>query len=533
MKILVTGASGYIGRQLAERLLADGHEVTCMVRDAVRTNVGSAERCRIVEADVLRPETLPTALDGIEVAYYLIHSMSGRERGFGERDRQAAHNFAVAAKHAGIRRVIYLGGLAAAGASVSEHLKSRHETGAMLRKFGPPVIEFRAAIIVGNGSTSFEIIRCLTERLPVMVCPRWVTTRTQPIAVDDVLAYLLAALRLDGCVEQPIEIGGATVETFRSMMLGYARRRRLKRWLVRVPVLTPRLSSYWLDLVTPFSPAVSRPLIGGMKSESVCTTSLAAHLFPAIQPISYDAALRKCLERSAASLALPKTSASHQTICEHGIVCETRSSTVNASAERIFCVIADIGGRNGWFYANLLWRMRGWFDRLIGGIGMSGGRSRAIGLQVGDVIDFWRVERVEAPRSVLLRADMKVPGEAWLEFAIRAETPCRATLACRAWFEPRGLAGEIYWWGLYPIHLLVFRGMMRGIKHQAETGSLTFTANLATQRAGSYSFCRGPLSGVAYQELLALWKDVAPTRPFLNKRRQSTRGSNNNAPTGA
>ncbi len=301
MKILVTGASGYIGRRLAERLLADGHEITCMVRDAARFNRETSGRCRILEADVLIPNTLPATLEGIDVAYYLIHSMSGRERGFEERDRRAAYNFAFAAKRAGIRKVVYLGGLAATGAPVSEHLKSRHETGAVLRKFGPPLIEFRAGIIVGNGSTSFEIIRCLTERLPVMICPRWVTTRTQPIAVDDVLAYLIAALRIGSCVEQPIEIGGATVETFRSMMLGYARRRRLRRWLLRVPVLTPRLSSYWLDLVTPFSPAVSRPLIEGMKTESVCTTGLAAHLFPAIRPISYEAALRRCLERHSAN----------------------------------------------------------------------------------------------------------------------------------------------------------------------------------------------------------------------------------------
>ncbi len=334
MKILVSGASGYIGRQLAERLLADGHEVICMVRNAARANLITAERSGIVEADVLRPETLVTALDGIEVAYYLIHSMSGRKGGFEERDRRAAYNFATAAKRAGVRKVIYLGGLAAAGAPVSEHLKSRHETGAVLRKFGPPLTEFRAGIIVGNGSTSFEIMRCLTERLPVMICPRWVTTRTQPIAVDDVLAYLIAALRLGGCVEQPIEIGGATVETFRSMMLGYARRRGLKRWLIRVPLLTPRLSSYWLDLVTSFSPAVSRPLIEGMRSESVCTTTLAAHLFPAIQPISYNAALRKCLERSAPALPLPKTAGAHFTIREQGIICEIRSYAVNASAEQ-------------------------------------------------------------------------------------------------------------------------------------------------------------------------------------------------------
>ncbi len=527
MKTLVTGASGYIGRQLAERLLADGHDVTCMVRDAGRANLGSVERCRIVEADVLRPDTLPTALDGVEVAYYLIHSMSGQERGFGERDRQAAYNFAVAAKHAGIRRVIYLGGLAAAGAPVSEHLKSRHETGAVLRKFGPPLIEFRAGIIVGNGSTSFEIIRCLTERLPVMICPRWVTTRTQPIAVDDVLAYLLAALQLDGCVEQPIEIGGATVETFRSMMLGYARRRGLKRWLIRVPVLTPRLSSYWLDLVTSFSPAVTRPLIEGMKSESVCTATLAVHLFPAIQPISYGSALRKCFALSTPSLRLPKAVASRQMIREQGMICEIRSCRMNATADRVFSIVAGMGGSNGWFYGNLLWRIRGLLDRLIGGIGMSRGRSRATGLQAGDVIDFWRVERVEVPRSVLLKAEMKVPGKAWLEFALTPETPCRTALECRAWFEPRGLLGEVYWWGLYPIHWLVFRGMVRGIKQLAEQGERDCRSLDRGARASHYGYVRTelnpdrgsherPTAPVPVLKLLRKMKDQNPRNKSRN-----------------
>jgi uncharacterized protein YbjT (DUF2867 family) len=309
MKILVTGASGYVGRQLVERLADAGHEVTCMVRDRSRTGAFHGKQGRVVEADALHPETLSAAFEQIDIAYYLIHSMSGHEDGFEERDRRAAYNFATAAKRAGVRRVIYLGGLAAAGTTVSSHLKSRHETGAALRKFGPPLIEFRAAVIVGNGSISFEIIRCLTERLPVMICPRWVVTRTQPIAIDDVLAYLVAALDLRGCVEQPIEIGGATIETYRSMMLTYARQRGLKRWLLGVPVLTPRLSSYWLDLVTPFSPAVSRPLIEGMRSESICTSALAAHLFPGIHPISYDAAVAKALQRPTPSLPLRPTAA--------------------------------------------------------------------------------------------------------------------------------------------------------------------------------------------------------------------------------
>src|SRR5581483_5466322 len=235
---------------------------------------------KFVDADALHAETLPAALKGIEVAYYLIHSMSGRVEGFELRDRQAAHNFALAASQCGVRRVIYLGGLAATGATVSAHLKSRHETGAVLREFGPPLIELRAGIIVGNGSTSFEIIRCLTERLPIMICPRWVVTRTQPIAVSDVLEYLEAALDLREAVDEPIEVGGSSIETYRSMMLPYARHCGLRRLLLRVPFLPPQFPSYWLDLVTAVPPAVSRPLIEGLRSESVCTTTLAARLFP-------------------------------------------------------------------------------------------------------------------------------------------------------------------------------------------------------------------------------------------------------------
>ena len=466
MKILVTGASGYVGRQLVEKLADAGHEVIRMVRD--RSRMGAFHgKGRVVEADVLHAETLSAAFERIDVAYYLIHSMSGHEGGFEERDRRAAYNFATAAKRAGVRRVIYLGGLATAGTTVSSHLKSRQETGAVLRKFGPPLIEFRAGIIVGNGSTSFEIIRCLTERLPVMICPRWVTTRTQPIAIDDVLTYLVAALRLGGCIEQPIEIGGATVETFRSMMLGYARQRGLKRWLFRVPVLTPRLSSYWLDLVTPFSPAVSRPLIEGMRSESICTSTLAAHLFPSIHPISYDAAVARALQRPAPSLPLRPTVASHCTVRAQGIICDIRMRIIGASADRVFLLLETVGGRNGWFYADVLWRLRGLLDQLLGGVGMSRERSRPVGLQAGDVIDFWRVERVEVPRWVLLRAEMRLPGMAWLEFWLTPEPRGCTTLACRAWFQPRGLLGEIYWYALYPVHLLIFRGMMNGIANRS------------------------------------------------------------------
>ena len=469
MKVLVTGASGYIGRQLADKLSAAGYDITCMVRNSKRPPDVYHSRIKFIEADALRAETLPAALNGIDAAYYLIHSMSGRVEGFESRDRQAALNFAVAAKQAGVRRVIYLGGLAAAGGIVSAHLKSRHETGTVLRKFGPPLVELRAGIIVGNGSTSFEIIRCLTERLPVMICPRWVVTKTQPIAVNDVLEYLEAALELPMEVEEPIEVGGSTIETYRSMMLEYARHRGLRRWLVRVPVLTPRLSSYWLDFVTSVPPAVSRPLIEGLRSESACSSALAAKLFPSIRPISYAAAVQRALERPAHFMPLPPMGeASHRTFRADGIICDIRETTIDALPERVFEVLGKVGGKNGWFHATFLWSVRGWIDRIIGGVGMKRGRSREAGIEPGDVIDFWHVERVEAVSSILLRAEMKLPGEAWLQFDLTPQLHDRTLLRCCAWFQPRGLAGEIYWSALYPAHAIIFSGMLKAIKNQAE-----------------------------------------------------------------
>jgi uncharacterized protein YbjT (DUF2867 family) len=482
-RILVSGASGYVGSRLIPRLVASGHEVSCMVRDASRVDRQMAEGTRIVVADALQPESLAAVMQGINVAYYLIHSMSASGRDFQQRDRRAAHNFAVAAKRAGIARIIYLGGLASATSEISMHLKSRHETGEALRRFGPPVTEFRAGIVVGNGSVSFELIRYLTERLPVMICPRWVITRTQPIAIDDVLDYLVGALQLPESTGQVIEIGGATIETYRSMMLTYARARRLRRWLFRVPVLTPRLSSYWLRLVTPIHTSIARPLIEGLRTEVVCKNTCAAELFPAIRPMSYAAAVEKTLTRTLPDHSLTETlpiHPAHVFVRRDGILCDVRQAVADAYPADTFSVITRLGGSNGYLYANSLWRIRGWLDRCLGGVGMKPSPGRA-GLNTNDLVDFWCVQNVEADRRLVLRAEMKLPGRAWLEFLLSPQPSGRTLVRCCAWFEPRGLLGELYWWALYPIHILIFRGMVQAVCTKA-AGSATMRSATARVR---------------------------------------------------
>ncbi len=471
MRILITGATGYVGGQLLPRLIEAGHEVTCMVRNLSRLGDGP-QGARTVEADALHPESLPPALQGIEVAYYLIHSMGGGQAGFEERDRRAAQNFASAARRAGVQRILYLGGLTSESSPVSLHLKSRQETGAVLREFGPALTEFRAGIIVGNGSMSFEIMRCLTERLPVMICPRWVMTRTQPIAIGDVLDYLVATLDAPGSIGQIVEIGGASIETYRSMMLTYAQIRGLKRWLLRVPVLTPRLSSYWLNLVTPFPAAITRPLIEGLKTEVVCSSDHAARLFPEIIPMRYRAAVGAAVGESGPDKSVPKMirrGDSHVTLRRRGSICDVRQALIHAPAAQVFAVLQGLGGKSGWLYGNLLWQMRGWLDHLLGGVGMSLGRTGGAQLQVGDGVDFWRVEEVVPGEEISLFAEMKLPGRAWLQFSLMAESRERTLLRCCAWFEPRGLAGELYWGLLYPVHVLIFRGMVRAIARKSES----------------------------------------------------------------
>lgn len=480
MKILVSGATGYVGSRLVPRLLAEKHDVSCLVRRESRVTPAFARDVRMVRGNALQPQTLIEPMQGIEVAYYLIHSMASAGD-FKDNDRQAAQNFASAAKDAGVQRIIFLGALASDSPEISSHLQSRHETGKILRQYGPPVTEFRAGIIVGNGSVSFELIRYLTERLPVMICPRWVITRTQPIAIDDVLQYLVAAVGAPASVGQVIEIGGASVETYRSMMLTYARARGLQRWLIRVPILTPRLSSYWLRLITPLPTSITRPLIEGLRTEVVCQSANAAELFPGIRPVGYSEAIATTLARAvphASFLAAVPSTTGHFFVRKEGLLCDIRQEVADASPAAVFSVISRLGGSNGYLYANSLWRMRGWMDSWMGGVGMTRGLTET-GLSKDGRTDFWYVEDFDVNRRLLLRAEMKLPGRAWLEFLLSPQAEGKTLVRCCAWFEPRGLLGELYWWVLYPIHILIFRGMVRKICDRARLGSAAMAEPIA------------------------------------------------------
>lgn len=476
--VLVTGATGYIGGRLVPRLLEKGYRVRCLARDAARLQGRAwANRVEICRGDVLEPGSLPAAMQGIETAYYLVHSMFGGSD-FAERDKKAASNFSTAAHQAGVKRIIYLGGLADEGAELSRHLQSRQQTGEALRQSGVPVTEFRAAVIVGSGSISFEMIRYLTERVPVMVCPKWVYTRTQPIGVREVLDYLTAALETPESSGRIIEIGGAEVITYGEMMTTYARLRGLRRWMVPVPVLTPRLSSYWVNLVTPIPAAIARPLIDGLKNENIVRDPSARQIFPQIIPTDYTTAVERSLNRLDASS--PETTWSDALVTSQGdippvvlrtyegMILEHRQRVIQASPEAVYRVFTGIGGKRGWFYMNWAWEIRGLMDKLVGGVGLRRGRRDPDLLRVGDSLDFWRVERLEPDQSLLLRAEMKVPGKAWLQFTVKPHQDDLSLLSQTAFFAPKGLFGLLYWYGLYPIHSLIFSGLIDQIAKRAK-----------------------------------------------------------------
>lgn len=492
--ILVTGATGYVGGRLVPRLLQEEYRVRVMVRGGAQRLNGRpwSDQVDIAVGDVLDPQGLTVAMQGVEAAYYLIHSMRGNEE-FGQRDIQAAQNFAQAAAAAGVKRIIYLGGLGDPDSELSEHLRSRQETGQALRQAGVPVTEFRAGMIVGSGSLSFEMVRHLTERLPIMIAPRWVFSRTQPIAIRDVLSYLVQALEVPESAGQVVEIGGQDVLTYADMMQGYARVRGLQRLIIPVPVLTPRLSSYWVHWMTPIPASISRPLIKGLRNELVVRDDLARQLFPAIQPLDYDTAVRRALARvedgqieTIWSDALASSRGDVPPVYltqEQGMLIERRQRRVAAPPEMVYQVFSGLGGERGWPPHNWLWRMRGLLDRLVGGVGMRRGRRHPDELREGEALDFWRVEAIEPGRMLRLRAEMKMPGRGWLQFEANPGQAGQTELVQTAYFASRGLLGLLYWYGIYPLHGLIFARMIEAIAQQAEEAAIAEAVASATTTA--------------------------------------------------
>lgn len=520
--VVVAGASGYIGGRLVGELLAAGYRVRCLVRSPAKLAAapwarsggedGGAEEVEIVAGDVTGP--LEGVFDGVDAAYYLIHSI-GAEPDWVERDRRAAANFRDAAAAAGVRRLVYLGGLGdeASGSGVSgsgageaaaatdaggrrrlsPHLASRHEVGEVLADGPVPVTELRAAVIIGSGSASFEMLRYLVEVLPVMVTPKWVETRCQPIAVRDVLRYLVDVLREPRTAGRVLEIGGRDVLSYREMMAIYAEEAGLRRRrLIPVPVLSPSLSSWWVGLVTPLPRSLARPLVDSLVNEVVVHDHTVEELCPG--PVhSYREAVRLALGRTRAHEVT--TSWAGADISDRvadpmptdpnwsggTVLADRRRRSVHARPDDVYAVVTAIGGEHGWYSGEWLWSLRGLADKVVGGPGMRRGRRHPTELGVGEAVDFWRVEALERPRLVRFRAEMRLPGEAWLEWRIVpvAGDPERCVVHQLARFHPRGLWGRVYWLGVAPFHRLVFPSLLAAIAAEAETRTVARAAVVA------------------------------------------------------
>lgn len=476
--VLLTGATGYVGGRLRRRFEERGMPLRCLARRPEELRARVAASTEVVRGDVLEPETLDAALGGVRTAYYLVHSM-GASEDFEDRDRRAAENFRVAAEAAGVQRIVYLGGLAH-DEELSPHLRSRHEVGEILRAGSVAVIELQASIVLGSGSLSFEMVRALVERLPIMICPKWVEVHAQPIAIEDLLAYLLEAHEIELRGSRVFEIGGADQVSYGDLMREYARQRGLRRWMVRVPILTPRLSSLWLGLVTPIYARVGRKLVESIKHPTVVQDDAARRVFqvrPRGMPEGIATALRDEERQITESRWYDAFSSGGDARSWVGVrfrnrLVDQRAREVSVEPKAAFAPIRRIGGKTGWYGFDWLWKVRGFLDLLVGGVGVRRGRPHPDELQVGDALDFWRVEAYEPHRRLRLSAEMKLPGRAWLEFDV-IPTESGATIRQTALYDPVGLFGLMYWWAIYPLHVLIFRRMLRNISRAAEAEAQT------------------------------------------------------------
>ncbi|OGR51375.1 MAG: hypothetical protein A2049_01570 [Elusimicrobia bacterium GWA2_62_23] len=474
--ILVTGPTGYIGGRLIPRLLAGGYRVRALARHPEnlegRPWTGSVD---IYKGDVFCGAGLDEALKGADAAYYLIHSMADTAD-FEAFEEVSARNFARAAKAAGVKKVVYLGGLGGDAASLSHHLHSRHRVGEILRQAGLNVVEFRAAIIVGSGSISFEMIRYMAERLPFIPCARCMRdTLCQPLAIRDVLAYLAAAMGSRAADGKIVEVGGSAVHPYRELMSIYAETRGLRRVFFSCPFWSPALCARLVGLITPVPAVLAKPLLESLKNDVVCSSDDALRLFPEIKPLDYRTAVQYALMRVAENNVETSWTTAYEPhyakpcsfIDTEGLILQDHFITVEAQAESVFRVFSGIGGERGWFYAQWLWDPKAFQDRLIGGVGMRRGRRHPDTIHQGEVLDFWRVERVVEGRMLLLRAEMKLPGKGWLQFETKPQNETSSVLRMTAYFEPRGFLGNLYWYCLYPVHTFIFRGLLGEIRRRA------------------------------------------------------------------
>lgn len=499
--ILLTGATGYVGGRLLDRLVREGHRVRCLTRRPEILAKRVAGDVEIVAGDLLHLESLTVAMAGVQVAYYLVHSMDGA-RSFEELDRRAASNFATVAAKAGVRHIVYLSGLGS-GADLSAHLASRHEVGEILHRSGIVTTELRASIVIGAGSASFETVRAVVERLPTIPAPKWVDTAAQPIAIDDVIEYLLTVLTPRPTRNAVFEIGGGDRVTYAELMREYARQRNLRRWVLRMPVRTGRTWRLFLGMVTPTHGRVAATMLESLRNETVVSDDGAREAF-AVKPRGLPEAIERALTGEDHEFAdtswrdvLPQAASSRWGgIQVRRRMVSSRVEPVHVPPHEVFASIQRIGGQTGWYGADWFWRLRGWLDKLCGGDGMRRGRRDPHAIRVGDRIDFWRVERFEPARRLLLVAEMKIPGRLWLQFDVEGDER-RTELRQTTVFDPAGVVGLVYWYLLYPVHRTIFQAMLHGLNRSTHSGpNGTDGSQVVTPRDRSHNLVKTQLHDV-------------------------------------